>query len=277
MRKVIITCAISGAEVTKEQNPAVPYTLEETVREAKSAYDAGAAIVHLHMRWDDGTPTQDKGRFDEAMKAICKVCPDLIILPSTGGATWMTAEERLQPVELSPEIATLDCGSCNFGGDDVFVNTENMNIAFASRMKDLGVKAELECFEKGMIDNAMKLHRKELLQAPLHFNLVLGVNGAMTATPRDLAFMVDSLPRDATWCGTGIGRHQMDMVAMSAIMGGHVRVGFEDNIYLEKGVPARSNGELVTKAAEIIRLLKREVATPAEAREILGLQHRQSL
>ena len=125
MDKLIITAAICGAEVTKEQNPAVPYTVEEIVREAKSAVDAGAAIVHLHVREDDGTPTQSKERFKECIEAIYKVCPDVIIIPSTGGAVGMTAEERLQPTELYPEMATLDCGTCNFG-DDVFENTMPM-------------------------------------------------------------------------------------------------------------------------------------------------------
>ena len=271
MEKLIITAAISGAEVTKEMNPAVPYTIEEVAREAKSAYDAGAAVIHLHVRWDDGTPTQDKGRFKEAMDAIKAVCPDVIILPSTGGAVGMTAAERLQPVDLKPEMATLDCGTCNFGGDDIFVNTENMTIDFAKKMKEMGVKPEIEVFEKGMIDNAMKLFKKGLLDAPIQFNIVLGVNGAMSATPRDLAFMVDSLPKDATWCGTGIGRSEFDLAAVAIVMGGNVRVGFEDNSYLSKGVLAKSNGELVDKVVKLAKLLNREIATPEDARRILGL------
>lgn len=271
MEKLIITAAICGAEVTKEMNPAVPYTIEEIAREAKSAYDAGAAVIHLHVREDDGTPTQGKERFRLAMDAIRAVCPDVIILPSTGGAVGMTAEERLQPVELKPEIATLDCGTCNFGGDDIFVNTENMMIEFAKRMKEAGVKPELEVFEKGMIDNAMRLAKKGLIEPPYQFNIVLGVNGAMTGTPRDLTFMVDSLPREATWCATGIGRYEFDLAAVAIVMGGNVRVGFEDNIYLEKGVPAKSNGELVAKVAKLANLLGRPIATPADARRILGL------
>ena len=271
MEKMIITAAISGAEVTKEMNPAVPYTIEEIVKEAKSAYDAGAAVIHLHVRWDDGTPTQDKERFRIAMDAIKEACPDVIILPSTGGAVGMTAEERLQPVDLKPEIATLDCGTCNFGGDDIFVNTENMNIDFAKKMRETGVKPELEVFEKGMIDNALKLFKKGLIDGPLHFNIVLGVNGAMTATPRDLIFMVDSLPKNATWCGTGIGKSEFDIAAVSIVMGGNVRVGFEDNVYIEKGVLAKSNGELVEKVVKLANILKREIATPADARRILGL------
>ncbi len=275
MEKLIITTAICGAEVTKEMNPAVPYTIEEIIKEAKSAYDAGAAVIHLHVRWDDGTPTQDKGRFKEAIDAIRKACPDVIILPSTGGAVGMTAEERLQPVDLKPEIATLDCGTCNFGGDLIFVNTETMNHTFAQKMKTLGVKPELECFEKGMIDNALRLYKKGLIDGPLHFNIVLGVNGAMTATTRDLVYMVESLPKDATWCATGIGRGAFDLAANAIVMGGHVRVGFEDNLYLEKGVLARSNGALVEKVVKLANILKRDIATPEEARRILSLRKRE--
>ena len=223
------------------------------------------------MRWDDGTPTQDGARFKEAMDAIKALCPDVIILPSTGGAVGMSSAEKLQPIDLKPEIATLDCGSCNFGGDDVFINTENMNIEFAAKMKEMGVKPELEVFEKGMIDNAMKLYKKGLLEGPLHFNIVLGVNGAMAAAPRDLMFMVESLPEGATWCATGIGKSEFDIAAVAIVMGGNVRVGFEDNVYLEKGVLARNNGELVAKAARIAEMLNREIASPAEARKILGL------
>ena len=159
MDKLIITAAICGAEVTKEQNPAVPYTVYEIVREAKSAVDAGAAIVHLHVREDDGTPTQSKARFKECIDAIYKVCPDVILIPSTGGAVGMTAEERLQPTELFPEMATLDCGTCNFG-DEVFENTMPMMREFGKRMLENNIKPEYECFEMGHLDTILTMARK---------------------------------------------------------------------------------------------------------------------
>lgn len=271
MEKLIITAAICGAEVTKEQNPSVPYTVDEIVREAKSAYDAGASIIHLHVREDDGTPTQDKERFEACIKAIKEVCPDVIIQPSTGGAVGMTNEERLQPTLLKPEMASLDCGTCNFGGDDIFVNTENTIIEFANTMYKLGIKPELEVFDKGMVDMALRLHRKGYIKVPLHFNFVLGVNGGIAATPRDLVFLTGSIPSDATYTVTGIGRHQISMATFSILMGGHARVGYEDNLYLKKGVLAKSNGELVEKVARIAGELGREIATPEEARHILGL------
>ncbi|MDR0851510.1 MAG: 3-keto-5-aminohexanoate cleavage protein [Clostridiales Family XIII bacterium] len=269
--KLILTACICGAEVTKAHNPAVPYTCAEIAREAKSACDAGAAIIHLHVREDDGTPTQSTERFRECMDAIRSVCPDVIIQPSTGGAVGMSSDERLQPLELGPEIASLDCGTCNFGGDEIFVNTESMIIEFGDRMISKNIKPECEVFDKGMIDMAVRLSKKGHIKTPLHFNFVMGVNGGISGTPRDLLFMAESIPADATWTVSGIGSCEFPMATMAILLGGHVRVGFEDNIYLKKGVLAKSNGELVEKAARIARELNREIADPCEARKILSL------
>lgn len=270
MEKLIITAAICGAEVTKEHNPAVPYTVEEIVREAESAYKAGASIIHLHVRNDDGTPTQDKERFRVCMEAIKEKCPDAIIQPSTGGAVGMTDLERLQPTELHPEMATLDCGTCNFGGDEVFINTENTIKNFGKILIERGVKPEVEVFDKGMIDLAKRYQKQGFIQKPMHFDFVMGVQ--IAATARDLAFMVDSIPEGSTWTVAGVGRSQFQMAALAIVMGGHVRVGFEDNVYLDKGVLAKSNGELVERVVRLAKELGREIATPAEAREILGLK-----
>jgi len=272
MEKLIISACISGAEVTKEQNPAVPYTVEEIVREAKSAYDAGAAVIHLPVRWDDGTPTQSKDRFQECVDAIKEVCPDVIVQPSTGGAVGMTDEERLQSCDITPtpEFATLDCGTVNFGGDEIFVNTDDTIMNFAKIMKNKGIKPELEVFDKGMVDKAIKVDKKGLLEHPLHFDFVLGVQ--MAATLRDLVFISESLPEGSTWTATGLGKNAWHIAAATISLGGHVRVGFEDNLYLEKGRLAKSNGEMVAKAVSISEMLGRQVATPAEAREILGLK-----
>lgn len=276
MEKLIISSCICGAEVTKEQNPAVPYTVEEIVREAKSAYDAGAAVIHLHVRWDDGTPTQATERFQECMDAIYEVCPDVIIQPSTGGAVGMTDLERLASTDVvpTPEFATLDCGTCNFGGDEIFVNTDDTIVNFAKIMNEKGIKPELEVFEKGMVDTALKFHKKGFIKDPMHFDFVLGVT--MTATIRDLVFMVGSLPPGCTWTATGLGRNCWSIAAATIAMGGHVRVGFEDHLYIEKGVLAESNGQLVTKAVELAKIMGREIATPDEAREILGIPPRKN-
>ena len=269
--KVIITAAISGAEVTQEMNPAVPYRIEEYVREAKGAAEAGASVIHVHARWDDGTPTQDKARYKLILDAIREACPDVILQPSTGGATGMSSAERLQPTELKPEMASLDCGTLNFGGDEIFINTENMVIEFAERMRELKIKPELECFEKGHVDLALRLHRKGFIDGPLHFNFVLGVNGGMTGTSRDLLFLINSIPEGCTFTVTGIGRYQLPLNVLSMMEGGHVRVGFEDNLMMKRGVLAKSNAEFVERIVRIAHELNLEIATPAEAREIMGL------
>ncbi|MBB6697028.1 3-keto-5-aminohexanoate cleavage protein [Clostridium algidicarnis] len=274
MDKLIITAAICGAEVTKEHNSSLPYTVEEIGIEAEKAYKAGASIIHLHVREDDGTPTQNKERFRACIKEIQKRCPDVIIQPSTGGAVGMSNEERLQPVDLSPEMATLDCGTCNFGGDEVFVNTENTIKEFGEKMIKLGVKPEVEVFDKGMIDMAIRLQKKGFIKSPMHFNFVLGVNGGISASPRDLVFMAGSIPSESTFTVSGIGRNEFPMAAMAIIMGGHVRVGYEDNVYLSKGILAKSNGELVSKVVRLASELGREIANPNETRKILGLKER---
>ena len=274
MDKLIITAAICGAEVTKEQNPAVPYTVEEIVREAKSAVDAGAAIVHLHVRQDDGTPTQSRDRFQECTEAILKECPNVILIPSTGGAVGMTPDERLQSTDTTPipEMATLDCGTCNFG-DEIFDNTMPTMRAFGKRMMERGIKPEYECFEMGHLDTILTMARKgEVPGAPMQFNFVLGVPGCTPATVDNLCWLVKNIPAGSTWTATGIGRYAFQLAAPAIVMGGNVRVGFEDNLYLERGVLAKSNGELVDKVVRMAKLLGRQVATSDEAREILGLK-----
>ena len=276
MDKLIITAAICGAEVTKEQNPAVPYTVEEIVREAKSAVDAGAAIVHLHVRHDDGTPTQSRDRFQECEEAIYKECPNVILIPSTGGAVGMSPEERLQSTDTTPlpEMATLDCGTCNFG-DEIFDNTMPTMRAFGKRMMKRGIKPEYECFEMGHLDTILTMARKgQVPGAPMQFNFVLGVPGCTPATVDNLCWLVKNIPAGSTWTATGIGRYAFQLAAPAIVMGGNVRVGFEDNLYLERGVLAKSNGELVDKVVRMAKLLGREVANSDEAREILGLKQR---
>ena len=276
MEKLIITAAICGAEVTKEQNPNVPYTVEEIVREAKSAVDAGAAIVHLHVRFDDGTPTQSRERFQECEEAILKVCPNVILIPSTGGAVGMTPDERLQSTDTNPlpEMATLDCGTCNFG-DEIFDNTMPTMRAFGKRMMERGIKPEYECFEMGHLDTILNMAKKgQVPGAPMQFNFVLGVPGCTPATVANLCWLVNGIPAGSTWTVTGVGRNAFPMAAAAIAMGGNVRVGFEDNLYLSKGVLAKSNGELVEKVVRIANELGRPIATSDEAREILGLKPR---
>lgn len=272
MEKLIITCAITGAEVTKEHNPSVPYTADEMAMAAYNAYKAGASIIHLHARMDDGTPTQDKDRFRVLIDAIREKCPDVIIQVSTGGAVGMTRDERLDVLNNYPEMATLDCGTLNFGGDDIFVNTENDIMYFAERMNDLGVRYEMECFEKGHIDTTIRFIKKGIIKNHLHYSFVLGVRGGMTGEERDFLFLKDSIPESSTYSVAGIGKYEFTLAELSIKHGGHVRVGLEDNIFIEKGVIAKSNAQLVEKVVKIAKKYKREIASPTEARKILGME-----
>ncbi len=274
MDKLIITCAISGAEVMKEHNSAVPYTVAEMVREAKAAAEAGAAIIHLHARYDDGTPTQSKDRYQVIIEAIKKELPHIIVQVSTGGAVGMSRQERADVLDLYPEMATLDCGTLNFGGDEIFVNTENDIIYFAERMNQQNVYYEMECFEKGHIDMTLRLIKKGVIKPPYHYSFVLGVVGGMTGEDRDFHFLKESLPEGSTYSVAGIGRFEFPLAELAIKHGGHVRVGLEDNIYLEKGVLAKSNGDLVQKVRELAKKYHREIATPEEARQILRMEKR---
>ena len=177
----------------------------------------------------------------------------------------------MQPIELKPEMATLSMGTCNFG-NDVFMNTEENIIKFAKRMYELGVKPELECFEKGMIDTSIRMAKKGILKTPMHYDFVLGVPGAMGAELRDLLYMVESIPAGSTWTAAAVGRFQLPINMAAIMLGGHVRTGFEDNIYYKKGELAKSNAQLVERVAKLSREFGREVATPDEARVILGLK-----
>lgn len=269
MEKLIITACITGAEVTREQQPNLPLTTDEIAEAAYQCYLAGASMIHVHARDAEGNPTQDYATYKEIKEKTKAKC-NIIFQPSTGGATWHTPEQRMQPIELNPEMATLSMGTCNFG-DDVFMNTEENIRIFVKRMNELGVKPELECFEKGMVDTAVRMSKKGLIKTPMHFDFVLGVPGAMGGELRDLLYMIDSIPTGSTWTVAGVGRYQLPLNIAAIMLGGHARTGFEDNIYYKKGEIATSNAQLVERIARLSREMGREVATPDEARVILGL------
>lgn len=271
MQKLIITAAITGAEVTKGQQPNLPVTPKEQADAARAAEQAGAAIIHLHVRDQDGNPTQDKDVFAAAIKLMREKGVKSIIQLSTGGAVGMNWQERIQPVYLRPEMATLDCGTTNFV-DEVFVNDMPLMRNFAAEMIKYEVMPELECFEPGHIYNALQLKKEGLLPKHLHFDLVLGVPGAIKASIKNLLYLVELLPPDATWTVAGIGWHQLPMAVHAILMGGHVRVGFEDNIFYNRGELAESNAQLIARIVRLAGELGREIATPDKAREILGLK-----
>ncbi|HED24437.1 MAG TPA: 3-keto-5-aminohexanoate cleavage protein, partial [Firmicutes bacterium] len=202
----------------------------------------------------------------DLIKEKCSV----IVQVSTGGAVGMSAKERLQPVYLKPEMATLSTGSVNFG-EDVFMNPPAYLEEFARVMKEHGVKPEIEVFEVGMINNALQLVKKGLISGPLHFDFVMGVPGGIPASLKNLLHLVESIPPGSTWTVAGIGRHELPLGTAAVILGGHVRVGFEDNIFYEKGVLAESNAQLVERIARVAEIHGRPVAAPDEARSILGL------
>ena len=267
--KLIITVAPVGAEVTRAQTPHIPISPEEIAAEARRAWDAGASIVHVHGRNPDGSATQSATVFGDIIARV-RAQTDLIVQVSTGGATGMTAEERLQPLECSPEMATLTLGTLNFGST-IFENPLPLVERFAREIGARKIKPELEIFDTGMLATAEKLVADELIRAPLHHDFVMGVPGGIAATPANLQHLSSSIPRGSTWTVAAMGRHQVRMAALAIVMGGHVRVGFEDNIYYAKGELATSNAQLVERVVRIAREVGREVATPAEARALLGI------
>jgi len=270
-QKLIITAAICGAEVMKDQDPYLPTTPEELSDEAKRCYDAGARIVHLHVRDEEGKPTQNGEIFKHTVALIRQKAPELIVQVSTGGATWMKPEERLQSLEANPDMATLSTGTSNFGSD-VFMNTKDMVLTFAQKITEKNIMPEFECFEAGHVTFANWLINKGYIQRKhYHFDFVIGVPGAMEASLESLCLMKNMIPKEATWCVAGIGRHELNMAAIAIAAGGHVRVGMEDNIYLSKSVLAKSNAELVERVVNIANNLNREIATAQEVKALFGI------
>ena len=268
MQPLILTCAPVGAELSPEQTPYLAVTPQQLGEVAAEVAAAGASIVHVHCRNDDGSNTHDVGRFRAAYEAI-RAKSDLIVQFSTGGAIGMTPQERAAVLQLRPEMATLTCGSVNFG-DEIFENSFPIMRAIAGAMKEYGVRPELDIFDKGHLSNARRLAAEGVLTLPQHVDFVLGVPGALEASVANLCDLVADLPAGCTWSVAGIGRHQLPLAIAAIAMGGHVRVGLEDNIYYSKGRLA-TNGELVARIVRIAAEVGRPVATPAQAREILSL------
>ncbi len=288
---VIITCAVTGAGDTVDKHPAIPVTPEEIAIAALEAADAGAAVVHCHVRDPEtGKGSRDVALYAEVMERIRAANKDVIInltagmggdLEIGGGETPMDFGagtdvvgpiERLAHVtELKPEICTLDCGSLNFGdGNGLVVQTPEQLRAQARIIQDAGVKPEMEIFDSGNLWFAKQLVAEGLINDPPMFQICLGIPWGAPSNPATMHHMASQVPDGAVWAGFGISRMQMPMVAQAVLLGGHVRVGLEDNLYLERGVYA-SNGTLTEKAVKIIELLGASVASPDEARDILKL------
>jgi uncharacterized protein (DUF849 family) len=289
-RKVMISCAVTGSADTPGRNPAVPVTPEQIAQSAIDAAKAGAAIVHIHVRNPETTrPSMNIAHYREAVDRIRASGQDVVINLTTGpGARFAPgAEDPLKPgpgttmksaaarvahiVELKPEICSLDMGSMNMG-PYVFVNTPGYLEAMAIAIRDAGVLPELEVFEAGHLLLAKRLIETGHIKPPGMFQICLGVAWAQPATPEAMSYMRGLLPAGSPWFAFGVSMHQFPMVAQTVLLGGHPRVGLEDNLYLEKGKLAPSNAALVEKAAKIIEILGDHVATPADARQILGLR-----
>jgi 3-keto-5-aminohexanoate cleavage enzyme len=266
---VILTAAIVGAEITREQTPYLPITAREIADEAARCREAGAAVIHLHVRNDDGTPTQSSERFGEAIAAI-RAKTDCVIQPSTGGAVGMSIAHRAEPLQHKPEMATLNCGSVNFG-DDVFVNTRPQIRELAGRIRSAGSVPELECYDVGHVEEALALAREGAIGAPLHFQFVLGIPGGIGPTAANVRFLRTLIPEGASWAVAAVGRHQQPMTELAMSLGGHARVGLEDNIYISKGVLSEGSAPLVARAAVYARSIGRTPLEPAAARKLLGL------
>jgi 3-keto-5-aminohexanoate cleavage enzyme len=288
MEKLIITVAVTGGLTTRQQNPNLPHTPEEIARAAIDSWKAGAAIVHLHVRDPlTGERVHKVELFKETIRIIRNEC-DIIINTTTGVGPNAPLEERIAIIpELSadpkvkPEMASLNCGSSNFGIlsrkkrefilNDVQMNPWTSMLYFADTMKKYGVKPELECYDAGMINNVSVLQSLDALNPPLHFQFVLGVLGGIPATLESLVFMKNLIPRDATWSVCAVGLNIYTIGPAAIVAGGNVRVGLEDSIYITKGVLAESNAQMVAKMKHLSEEMGREVAIPAEARRILSL------
>jgi uncharacterized protein (DUF849 family) len=289
VEKVIVTVALVGGITTREKNPNVPMTPKEIAESAIESHHAGAAICHVHVR-DPEThePSSKLELYQEVVERIREKC-DMIINLSTGfggrleynpgakGRPWDTShlkspEERAEHViKLKPELCSLDVGTLNFG-QRAFVNLVSIVETMATMIKQAGTKPELEVFDIGHIRIASHLVNKGLVEKPPLFQLCLGIPWGIEATAENLVYMRNNLPGDALWYAFGTGSSQFPMAAASVVMGGHIRVGFEDNIYIKKGTLAKSNAQLVAKAVDIAKLMDREVASAQEARQILKLR-----
>lgn len=270
--KTIITVATTGAFPTKEDNPNIPLTPKEIANDVYECWQAGAAIAHLHMRDDQGKGTMNIDKFTETVALIREKC-DIVINLTTSGDLNATDETRMMHVAaLKPELASYDCGSMNWAHSGLFINHPKFLEQLGQVMIDSGVKPEIEIFDAGMFYNSLYYIKKNLIKTPAYYQLVLGAAGGTAATVENLVYLKNLLPSEAHWSAFGIGKGHMPILLATLALGGHVRVGMEDNVYYSKGRLAQSNAEFVSRAVRLADEAGRGTATPAEARQILGLK-----
>lgn len=269
VKPLIVTCAIVGAELTREIYPQLPLTPAELAIAAEEAVAAGASIIHLHVRDEAGLPTQRVEIFEEVTTQIRRRC-DCILQYSTGGAVGTPLAERHLPLRLRPEMATLSMGTMNFGAE-IYENSEQTIETIAAAIRAENIMPELEIFDCGMLDTTERLLSRGPIPPRFHINFVLGVPGGMAATAANLFFLTQRLHPGQTWTASAIGRHQLPLTTLAMTIGGHIRLGLEDNIYYRKSELAQSNAQLIERSVRIARELERPVATVAETRALLSL------
>lgn len=270
--KVIISAALTGAVTTKENNPNLPTQPAEIVKSAIACYEAGAAVAHIHVRDDEDKASMRFDKFEETVKLLRESgCPVIINLTSSGGQgfSW---EERIRPFkELKPDMASFDAGTMNWLNSVVFMNEPGFLELCGKEMIAANVKPEIEVFDMGMLNTAKYYIKKGLIKEPAHFQLCLGAPGGMEATTENLVYLVNHLPENCTWSAFGIGRGANEILLSALAMGGNIRVGLEDNVYYNAGQLAESNEQFVARVKRLAEEMGKFVATPDEAREILGL------
>lgn len=272
MEKVIITVAPTGAWPTKEHNPNIPLTPAEIAQDVYECWQAGAAVAHLHMRDDEGKGTMDKEKFKETVNLIRSKC-DIVLNLTTSGDLHATDETRMAHlIELKPELASYDAGSMNWMHNSLFLNPPQFLEKLGKTMQENGVKPEIEIFDAGMVYNSFYYLKKGVLTPPPHYQFVLGAAGGTAATVENLVYLKSLIPQEATWSALGIGSGHLPIMYATIALGGHIRVGMEDNVLYAKGRLADSNAQFVERAKRLVMEANKVVATPAEARGILGLK-----
>ena len=274
--KRIICVAVVGAMASRNENPNVPYTPEEIAASVYESWKAGAAVAHIHVRNDDGTATIEYSRYKETIDRIraykdCDICLNI----TTSGKTSGTDEDRMEAaLGLLPEIASYDCGSMNWAHAAIFENHPRFLEKLGLALQEAEIKPEIEIFDAGMIYNAMYYMKKGILKAPCHFQFVMGAPGGVNNDLRHLLYLRDLIPESSTWSACGIGSGHMPVMLATIALGGHLRVGMEDNVMYHRGVPAESNAQFVARAKRLIEEAGFEAATPDEARAIMGLKRK---
>lgn len=273
--RVILTVAPTGSSTPAAKCPGLPVTPAEIAAETYECWKAGASVVHLHVRDDQGNASMEYEKFRESVALIREKC-DIVINMTTAGGFGVPDDERILPMDLIPEMATMDAGSMNVKGDFVFHNSVAFLEKLGRRAQELGIRPEIEVMDTGMVYTALRLIEQGYIKSPPHFQMVLGMENGMAATVENLVYMKNLLPPGATWSAFGVGKAHLTILMATLALGGHVRVGMEDNIYLDAGQKASSNVDFVERTRRIIELNNKRPATPEETRAMLGLRSRQA-